>query len=53
MSQTAILVSPMKILEINQMTAPAGAANTIALHKTIKVLSIKEVYRVFQKRGGL
>ena len=35
------------------MTAPAGAAKTMARHKTIKVLSISEVYKVFQNRGGL
>ena len=43
MVQAAILSLPIKILEINQITAPAGAANTTARHKTIKVLSINDV----------
>jgi len=43
MVQEAILSLPTYIFDINQITAPAGAAKTIARHKTINVLSINEV----------
>ena len=40
------------MFEISQIAAPAGAAKIIALHKTINVLSINDVYMVFQNLGG-
>ena len=43
MVQDAILRSPIYMFEINQITAPAGAAKNMARHKTIIVLSINEV----------
>jgi len=43
----------MLILEISQIAAPAGTAKTMALQRTISVLSIREVYIVCHICGGL
>ena len=49
---SARLMPFKSILDTNQISAPAGRANMMALHKTKMVLSINEVYIVNQNRGG-
>ena len=47
-----MLAPPTVTLEVSQMTAPAGTANTTARHRTMRVRSMSEVYSVCSTRGG-